>query len=418
MNIKEYIENTASHAREASRILATAPAFTKNAALELMAAKIRNSKARLQEENRKDLAAATDRGLSAALIDRLTLTDKRIESMASGVERVAALDDPVGKLISKWKRPNGLLIRKVRVPIGVIAIIYEARPNVTADAACLCIKSGNAVILRGGKEAINSNLAIAEELVKALKEAGLPETCVQLIRTTEREAVGELLKQKDYIDLVMPRGGEALIERVVRDSLIPVIKHYKGVCHVYLDRNLDKKMARDIVINAKCQRPGVCNAAETLLVHRDVAGKILPELARELENQGVELRGCEVTRRILPDIKKATKEDWYTEYLDKILAIRIVPSMEEAIEHIAHYGSSHSDAIVTSDDEAARVFTEKVDSAAVYVNASTRFTDGGEFGMGAEIGISTDKLHARGPMGLTELTSYKYVVLGNGQLRT
>ena len=418
MDIKKYVDTVASEARRSSRILSSASSRAKNAALAAMAANIRKSKGLIQSENEKDTRAAESAGLSKALIDRLTLTDKRIEAMAKGIEEVAALPDPVGRIISRWKRPNGLLIKKVRVPIGVIAIIFESRPNVTADSASLCIKSGNAVILRGGKEAIHSNIALAARLRAALEENGLPPGALQLIETTDREAVGELLKKKEYIDLVMPRGGQSLIEKVAAESLIPVIKHYKGVCHVYLDKNLDKDMARDIVINAKCQRPGVCNAAETLLVHEEIAPGVLPQIAGELTKQGVEIRGCPATLKVLPGIKPATEEDWSTEYLDMILSVKIVKSLSEAVDHINTYGSSHSDAIVTGDDEAARVFTERVDSAAVYVNASTRFTDGGEFGMGAEIGISTDKLHARGPMGLEELTTYKYVIHGTGQVRT
>jgi len=418
MDVKKYVETAAGEAKRASRILSSASSEVKNAALRAMAANIRKSQKSIQDENEKDTSAAANAGLSKALVDRLTLTEKRIEAMARGIEEVADLPDPVGEIISQWNRPNGLVIKKVRVPIGVIAIIYESRPNVTADSASLCIKSANAVILRGGKEAIHSNTAIAGQLKAALEENGLPAGALQLIETTDREAVGELLKKKEQIDLVMPRGGQSLIERVAAESLIPVIKHYKGVCHVYLDKNLDRNMARNIVINAKCQRPGVCNAAETLLVHEAAAAAVLPEIAEELKIHKVEMRGCQKTLKILPGIKKANEQDWSTEYLDLILSIKIVKSVDEAIDHINRYGSSHSDAIVTNDEEVARKFTESVDSAAVYVNASTRFTDGGEFGMGAEIGISTDKLHARGPMGLQELTTYKYVIHGTGQVRS
>ena len=417
MDVKKYVDTVADEAKKSSRILASASTDTKNAALLEMAANIRKSKELIKRENEKDTDAAAKAGLASALVDRLTLTEKRIEAMSRGIKEVAELPDPVGEIISEWKRPNGLAIRKVRVPIGVIAIIYESRPNVTADSASLCIKSGNAVILRGGKEAIRSNAAIATVLKKALEKNGLPGGALQLIETTDRQAVGELLKKKEQIDLVMPRGGQSLIERVAAESLIPVIKHYKGVCHVYLDQDLDTNMAREIVINAKCQRPGVCNAAETLLVHEGAA-PVLPEIAEELRKRKVEMRGCQKTLKILPGIQQASEEDWSTEYLDLILSIKIVKSLDEAIDHINRYGSSHSDAIVTNDEEAARKFSERVDSAAVYVNASTRFTDGGEFGMGAEIGISTDKLHARGPMGLRELTTYKYVIHGSGQVRS
>ena len=417
MDVKKYVDTVADEAKKSSRILASASTDTKNAALLEMAANIRKSKELIKRENEKDTDAAAKAGLASALVDRLTLTEKRIEAMSRGIKEVAELPDPVGEIISEWKRPNGLAIRKVRVPIGVIAIIYESRPNVTADSASLCIKSGNAVILRGGKEAIRSNAAIATVLKKALEKNGLPGGALQLIETTDRQAVGELLKKKEQIDLVMPRGGQSLIERVAAESLIPVIKHYKGVCHVYLDQDLDTNMAREIVINAKCQRPGVCNAAETLLVHEGAA-PVLPEIAEELRKRKVEMRGCQKTLKILPGIQQASEEDWSTEYLDLILSIKIVKSLDEAIDHINRYGSSHSDAIVTNDEEAARKFSERVDSAAVYVNASTRFTDGGEFGMGAEVAVSTDKLHARGPMGLRELTTYKYVIHGSGQVRS
>ena len=334
MDIKKYVASTALEARKASRVLAAASAETKNAALDAMAKNIRNAASTLRAENEKDLAAVKKMDLSEAMIDRLTLTDKRIEEMAHGIEAVAALDDPVGATISEISRPNGLLIKKVRTPIGVIAIIFESRPNVTADSASLCIKSGNAVILRGGKEAINSNLAIARALRAALAENGLPEASIQLIETIDRAAVGELLKMKECIDLVMPRGGESLIERVVKESLIPVIKHYKGVCHIYLDKTLDHHMAYAIVLNAKCQRPGICNAVETLLVHRDAAGDVLPRIAEGLKEHGVELRGCSETAKLIAGITPATEEDWFTEYLDLILSIKIVKSLEEAVEHI------------------------------------------------------------------------------------
>jgi len=337
--------------------------------------------------------------------------------MVKGINEVIDLPDPVGEVIKMWRRPNGLLVGKMRVPIGVIGIIYEARPNVTSDAAVLCLKSGNAVILRGGSEAYHSNRIIVKYLREGLVEAGLPAESIQFLPFLEREAVKILLRLNDYIDLIIPRGGEGLIKTVTEESTIPVIKHYKGICHVYVDEYADLNMAISISYNAKVQRPGVCNAMETLLVHEKIASDFLPPMAEKFRKGGVELKGCEKTREIIPDIEKATEEDWTTEYLALILSIRIVKDIEEAIRHINFYGSHHSDAIVTRDYSKAKKFLEEVDSAAVYVNASTRFTDGGEFGMGAEIGISTDKLHARGPMGLEELTSYKFIIFGDGQVR-
>jgi len=418
MSTAEYVEGIARKAREASRELAHTSSARKNAALRGMAARLRKNSKSLISENAKDLEAAESAGLSKAFLDRLRLDEKRVEAMARGIEEVAALPDPVGEVIEGRVLPNGLRLSKVRIPIGVIAIIYESRPNVTADSASLCLKSGNAVILRGGKEAIRSNLAISEQLSAALAEASLPETAIQVVETTEREAVGHLLKQDRFIDLIIPRGGEELIRRVTEESRIPVIKHYKGLCHIYIDEDADFEMAEKIVINAKCQRPGVCNAVETLLVHEACARQFLPRIAELLRREGVELRGCPRTLEIIQHAKEATEEDWSTEYLDLILSIRVVGSLEEATDHIARYSSSLSEAIVTGNLQKALRFTELVDSAAVYVNASTRFTDGGEFGMGAEIGISTDKLHARGPMGVRELTSYKWTVFGNGQVRS
>jgi len=418
MSTAEYVEGIARKAREASRELAHTSSARKNAALRGMAARLRKNSKSLISENAKDLEAAESAGLSKAFLDRLRLDEKRVEAMARGIEEVAALPDPVGEVIEGRVLPNGLRLSKVRIPIGVIAIIYESRPNVTADSASLCLKSGNAVILRGGKEAIRSNLAISEQLSAALAEASLPETAIQVVETTEREAVGHLLKQDRFIDLIIPRGGEELIRRVTEESRIPVIKHYKGLCHIYIDEDADFEMAEKIVINAKCQRPGVCNAVETLLVHEACARQFLPRIAELLRREGVELRGCPRTLEVIRDAKEATEEDWSTEYLDLILSIRVVGSLEEATDHIARYSSSLSEAIVTRNLQKALRFTELVDSAAVYVNASTRFTDGGEFGMGAEIGISTDKLHARGPMGVRELTSYKWTVFGNGQVRS
>ena len=389
----------------------------KNAVLLAMADSLHTQRGLIKEANVKDISHAHASGLSAALIDRLTLTDARIDAMIKGVREVAALPDPVGKKIWKRTRPNGLVIEKKRVPLGVVAIIFESRPNVTADAAVLCLKTSNAVILRGGKEALHSNLAIAAALQQGGASAGLPEHALQLIGTTDREAVRELVQMDDRVDVVIPRGGESLIRAVMEHARIPVLKHYKGVCHVFVDRTADLNKAVAIVENAKCQRPSACNAMETLLVHRDIAAAFLPLIADLAARRKVELRGCDATCALLPSAVPATEASWTTEYLDLILSVRIVDGVEAAIAHINTYGSHHSDAILTDDAPSAKKFLNEVDSAAVYVNASTRFTDGGEFGMGAEMGISTDKLHARGPMGLEELTTYKYVVTGDGQLR-
>lgn len=418
MNVKDYIDTIVRDARNASRVMATVSSSAKNEALEQIAHNLLNSKKTLMSENEKDIKAAEKEGLSSAMIDRLRLTDSRIEDMAGGIREVIKLADPVGEIMEESVRPNGLQIQKVRVPIGVIIIIYESRPNVTADAASLCLKTGNATILRGGKESIHSNIAIYGQISSALEKVGLDKKAIQVIETTDREAVNYLLKADEYVDLVIPRGGEGLIRNVVENSTIPVIKHYKGVCHIYVDEFANLDMAKDVCLNAKIQRPGTCNAMETMLVHEKIAKTFLPDISRSMSDAGVELRGCEKSRKILPDIKQATEEDWSTEYLEKILSIKVVPSIEEALNHISVYGSSHSDAIITENKPNAKKFTDEVDSAAVYVNASTRFTDGYEFGMGAEIGISTDKLHARGPMGLNELTSYKYIVHGNGQIRS
>jgi gamma-glutamyl phosphate reductase len=368
--------------------------------------------------NGQDLAAAPGYGLNAAAVDRLRLDAARVRAMAEGLRQVASLPDPCGEIIREWTRPNGMTITKIRVPIGVVGIIYESRPNVTADAAVLCLKSGNACILRGGKEAIHSNTAIARALSAGAVKAGLPTEVIQLVPFTDREGVRLLAQMDRYLDVIVPRGGQALIEAVVEHARMPVIKHYHGVCHVYVDQAADLAMAEEIAVNAKCQRPGVCNALETLLVHREVAEKFLPFVARALQAKGVELRGDRRTLEVLgAGIKAATEEDWTTEYLDLILSIRVVDSLEAAIDHIEHYGSRHSDSIVTSDEKSARKFLAAVDSGAVFWNVSTRFSDGGEFGFGAEIGVSTDKLHARGPMGLEELTTYKYLVTGDGQVR-
>jgi glutamate-5-semialdehyde dehydrogenase len=367
--------------------------------------------------NARDLELARNQGLAESIIDRLQLTAKRLQVAAAGLRQVAALPDPIGRVLDSNMRPNGLQVLKVGVPLGVIFFIYESRPNVTLDAAGLCVKSGNAVILRGGKEAVHSNAALCGILRDCLTRVGLPPDAVQLVETSDRAAVGYLLQCDKFIDLVIPRGGEDLIRRVAEEARMPVLKHYKGNCHIYVDRSADAAMSERIVVNAKCQRPSVCNAAESLVVHQDAAPTILPRLARALIRRGVELRGCERTRRLIPEAVPATEEDYAAEYLSLILSIKIVDDLEAAIQHINRYGSRHSDAIVTSDLAAARRFTAAVDSAAVLVNASTRFNDGYEFGLGAEIGISTDKFHARGPCGLLELTSYKYIVYGDGQIR-
>ncbi|HUT33052.1 MAG TPA: glutamate-5-semialdehyde dehydrogenase [Planctomycetota bacterium] len=417
MEIRESIRELAGRVKAAASQLALASSAKKDQALSAMADGIEAKAGGLKAENARDIAAAEAAGLSAALVDRLRLNDKRVAAMADGLRQVAALPDPVGAIIGGSVRPNGLRITKVRVPLGVIAIIYESRPNVTADAAGLCLKAGNGVILRGGKEALASNVAIWRVLQEGLAAAGLPAEAVALVETTDRAAVDALITADGLVDVVIPRGGEGLIRRVAANATIPVIKHYKGVCHVYVDAAADPAMAEAICLNAKCQRPATCNAMETMLVHGAIAQRFLPRIAQRFAEAKVALRGCERTRQILPGIAPATEEDWYAEYLDLILAVRVVDSTEQAMAHIARYGSAHSDAIVTTDVREADKFTRGVDSAAVYVNASTRFTDGYEFGMGAEIGISTDKLHARGPMGLEELTSYKFVVYGDGQLR-
>ena len=417
LDLDRYAGELAANARKASAQLAVMRSAKKDAALLRAAGALRKSSGELKAENSKDLAAGRDAGLSAALLDRLELTDKRIEGMAAGLESVAALRDPVGEVITGWRRPNGLSINKVRVPIGVILMIYESRPNVTADAAALTLKSGNACILRGGKEAIHSNLAIARILRKAFEAEGLPPGAIEMVETADRALVGKLLAMTGRIDLVIPRGGKGLIERVVRDSKIPVIKHYEGICHTYVDAAADLPMAEDICFNAKVQRPGVCNAMETMLVHETVAADFLPAMCARFAQAGVEMRGDDAARALCPSMKGASQQDWSTEYLDLILSIKVVKSVEEAIGHIGAFGSAHSDAIVSRDVEAVEKFTAGVDSSAVFVNTSTRFNDGGQFGFGAEIGISTDKLHARGPMALEELTSYKYVVYGSGQLR-
>ena len=390
----------------------------KNKALTLTAAAIERDSARLLDANAKDVAAARTAGLDAAAIDRLTLTEQTITAMADGLRQIAQLPDPVGEISELRQRPSGIKVGRMRVPLGVIAIIYESRPNVTADAAGLCLKSGNACILRGGSESIHSNQAIAACVHDGLRGAGLPEDAVQVVATTDRAAVGALLRMNDCIDIVVPRGGKNLIERVMAESRIPMIKHLDGICHVYIDDKADLAKAIRIADNAKTQRLGTCNTMETLLIARGIADKVLPQLAAVYKSKGIELRGDDAARKLVPDMQPATEEDWRTEYLDAILSIRVVDGLDAAIEHIATYGSQHTDAIVTEDAARAQRFLREVDSSSVMVNASTRFADGYEYGLGAEIGISTDKLHARGPVGLEGLTSLKWVVFGDGQIRT
>lgn len=416
MTLREDITGICTRARDAAQILRSLSPAVKNAALFNAAQGLRAAGPELKAANERDLEAGRAKGLSSAMLDRLELTGTRIEAMATGLETVAALPDPVGDIVRQTVHPNGMRIAQIRQPLGVVAIIYESRPNVTADAAALCLKSGNATILRGGSEAIHSNIAIARVFVAGAVAAGVPEAAVQIITTTDRAAVGELLQMHGYIDVVVPRGGKGLISRILEESRIPVVAHLDGVCHVYVDADADPVMAKSIVLNAKLQRPGVCNALETLLVHEDIAGEFLPDAAQALEMGGCELRGCPKTRRII-SCKEATDEDWTTEYLDRILSIKVVESLDAAIDHINRYGSHHSDSIVTERYDAAERFLDEVDSAAVYVNASTRFTDGFEFGLGAEIGISTNKLHCRGPMALQELTCLKYIIRGSGQIR-
>ena len=418
MSLSAHILKIARAAKKASFQMALINAKEKNHALLLMANALKSQQSFLIKENAKDLAAATKAKYSKALVDRLTLNSKRITAMADGLRETAKLKEPVGQLLETIRRPNGLLIKKIRVPLGVVGIIYESRPNVTADCAALCLKSGNAAILKGGREAIHSNKAIFKILKGQLKKTRIPLDALQLIESTDRQAVHELLKHDELLDVVVPRGGEELIRFVADNSRIPVIKHYKGICHVYVQSEADLKMAQRIVMNAKVQKPGVCNAMETLLVDRSVARKFLPPVIVDLQKAGCEIRGDQATRAIVKEgVKKATEEDWRTEYLDLILSVRVVENINQAIEHINTFGSHHSDTIVTKNKNQAQAFLDAVDSACVYVNASTRFTDGFEFGFGAEVGISTDKLHVRGPMALEGLTSYKYEIYGNGQVR-
>jgi glutamate-5-semialdehyde dehydrogenase len=417
LDVIEYMQTLGQHARQASRALAKAGTETKNQALLAMAAEIRASAETLKLENERDLQAGMSKGLDAALLDRLTLTDARIEAMAEGLEQIAALPDPVGEVSDMTYRPSGIQLGRMRVPLGVVGIIYESRPNVTADAAALCLKSGNATILRGGSEAIHSNQAIAACIRRGLEQAGLPDTAVQVVQTTDRAAVGQLITMPEYVDVIVPRGGKSLIERISNEARVPVIKHLDGICHVYIDGEADLDMAEEIAFNAKCHRYGVCNAMETLLVDKQVAETILPRLAVRYGDEGVELRGCARTRAILKDINAATEEDWDTEYLAPILSIKIVDGLDDAMAHIHQHSSGHTESIVTENYHRARRFLAEVDSSSVMVNASTRFADGFEYGLGAEIGISTDKIHARGPVGLEGLTSQKWIVLGSGQIR-
>lgn len=417
-NLKEYCLELARRAKQASMDLAWVTGAQKDDWLRRSARRLSERIDVLTEANRLDLEAAPQYGLTDAQIDRLKLTPSRIEAIGHALLDVAMLPDPVGEIISSSMRPNGLEVQKVRVPMGVIFFIYESRPNVTADAAALCVKSGNAVILRGGKEAIHSSQAIVKILAETAAEAGLPPDAVQMVATPNRDAVGHLLKMPEYISLAIPRGGEGLIRRVAEEARMPVIKHFTGNCHVYLDRTADPEMAETLVVNAKCQRMGVCNAAESLLVHSAAADVLLPRVGRALIERGVEIRGDQRTQSLLPEAKAATEDDYAREYLGPIISVKVVDSLDEAIDHINHYGSQHTDAIVTRDLDSARTFATRVDSSAVMINASTRFNDGGEIGLGAEIGISTDKFHARGPCGLQELTSYKYIVYGTGQVRT
>ncbi|KAF0145447.1 MAG: glutamate-5-semialdehyde dehydrogenase [Nitrospirae bacterium] len=417
MDIKTFVRNKAKAAKEGARQLAKVSSGEKNNALLKMSDALKKRSEELIKENKKDIAAAGEKGLSKAMIDRLTLNEKRINEMAQGLIEIAALPDPVGEIIKMRQRPNGMTVGKMRVPIGLIGIIYESRPNVTADATSLCLKAGNAVILRGGSEAINSNKAIVKILRDSAKAAGLHEDAITFIDIPEREAVMEMLKLEGTVDLIIPRGGESLIRAVTENSRIPVLKHYKGVCHVFVDRDADLKMAEDICFNAKVQRPGTCNAMETMLVDKGIAKKFLPSMIKRFRAAGVRLKGCAKTRKIDKSLSPVIEDDYYSEYLDLILNIHTVKDIDEAMEHIAKYGSAHSDSIVTKDYSKGMRFLREVDSSAVFINASTRLNDGYQFGLGAEIGISTDKIHARGPMGLEELTCTKFIVFGNGQLR-
>ena len=415
--VRDQVLSVVRAAKQAARVLAASTTEQRNHGLRAIAEALRAARAEILLANALDVDAARRNGVSGPMIERLTLTDARLDEMAASVDAVIPLPDPLGAVLKAWRQPNGLEISKIRVPIGVIGIIYESRPNVTSDCAILCLKSANAVVLRGGSESFRSNQAIALALQGALAKAGLPAAAISLIPVADRSGVDAMLRMDQFIDVIIPRGGEALIRAVVEQSTIPVLKHAKGVCHVYVDEAADLAMGEAIALNAKCQRPATCNAMETLLVHERIASVFMPKVLAALQSAGVEIRGCERTQALGRGVKPATEEDWSTEYLELILSVKIVDSFDEAVAHIGRYGSAHSDAIITKDQARAAQFLREVDSACVYVNASTRFTDGFQFGLGAEIGISTDKLHARGPMGLEELTTYKYTVVGNGQLR-
>ncbi len=415
--IANMIKNMAKDAKEASILLRKANRAQKDNALKFMAKSLLDKKEHILKENEKDLKNAYNNGLSSAMIDRLTLSEDRIKEMSEGIMEVVSLPDPVGEVTKMWKRPNGLIVGRLRIPLGVIGFIYESRPNVTVDAASLCLKSGNSVILKGGSEAINSNIVLANILSDALNRSGLPQKAIQMVPTTDREAVRVLISLDEYIDVIIPRGGEGLIRFVAENSKVPVLKHYKGVCHVYVDKSADLKMAEEICFNAKVQRPGVCNAMETLLIHEKIAERFLPNMLKRFSEAGVEIRGCKITTKLYPKVKSATEADWYAEYLDLILAVKVVKNIDEALAHIEKYGSNHTEAIVTNDYNNAQRFLTVVDSSVVLVNASTRFNDGNQLGLGAEIGINTSKLHAFGPMGLEELTTTKFIVYGQGQIR-
>ncbi|HUU80362.1 MAG TPA: glutamate-5-semialdehyde dehydrogenase [Acidobacteriota bacterium] len=417
MSPEKMIEEMAREAKQASRHLRRLARTEKDATLELMANKLVERQAEIMRENEKDLLQARETGLSPSMIDRLTISEGVLKAMAEGLREVAALPDPVGEVTGMWKRPNGLRVGRIRIPLGVIGFIYESRPNVTVDAAGLCLKSGNAVILKGGSEAIHSNLILGDLLVEALRENGLPSAAIQVIPTTDREAVNVLISLEDYLDVIIPRGGEGLIRFVASQSRVPVLKHYKGVCHVYVDEYADLEMAKDVCFNAKVQRPGVCNAMETMLVHERIAPAFLPAMCKRFQEAGVEIRGCPKTLEFVERAKLASEEDWPAEFLDLILAVKVVSSMDQALDHIEKYGSNHTEAIITNDYNRSQIFLAEVDSSVVLVNASTRFNDGNQLGLGAEIGINTSKLHAFGPMGLEELTTTKFIVYGQGQIR-
>jgi glutamate-5-semialdehyde dehydrogenase len=415
--MREDILEMGKRAKEASHLMARANSTQKQKALEKTAWALRREQVSIDEANRVDVEDAVRKGLGRAKVDRLIISEKVLDEMISGLEEVSRLPDPVGEITRMWTRPNGLRVGRMRIPLGVIGIVYESRPNVTVDAAALCIKAGNAVVLRGGSEAFHSNRRLVQILRESLGESGLPEDAVQFVGTTDRQAVLDLLGLEDYVDVMIPRGGEDLIRFVAQNARMPVLKHYKGVCHIFIDSDADVEMGKEICLNAKVQRPGVCNAMETLLVHEKIAGVFLPSMAEAFRGAGVELRGCEKTRALVLDCKSATEDDWYAEYLDLILAIRVVSGMDEAIGHITKYGSQHTEAIVTENFERAHRFIQEVQSSLVLVNASTRFNDGFQLGLGAEIGISTSRLHAFGPMGVEELTTTKFIAFGNGQLR-